>query len=114
MAGEFTVIPVTGLPEITPGADLAALIAERRAEPTEDLTSVLAGTETSTGDHLDDLELLATLTLLLVAGNETTTNVIGSGVALLIEHPEARAELIRRPELIPNAVEEMLRYEPPI
>ncbi|HUA03174.1 MAG TPA: cytochrome P450 [Solirubrobacteraceae bacterium] len=93
---------------------LAELITERRSNPTEDLISVLLSTETSTGDHLSDLELVATLTLLLVAGNETTTHVIGSGIALLIQHPEAKQALMREPELIESAIEEILRYEPPI
>ncbi len=93
---------------------LQEMVTERRRHPTEDLISVLIGTETSTGDYLDDIELLSTLTILLAAGNETTTNVIGSGLAMLIEHPVTKAELMRDSSLIPSAVEEMLRMEPPI
>lgn len=93
---------------------LSELAAERRSQPARDLISVLLGTETSTGDHLSDVELLATLTLLLAAGNETTTNVIGSGLSLLLDHPDAKAELAADSSLIPDAVEEMIRFEPPL
>jgi cytochrome P450 len=93
---------------------LAELAAERRADPADDLISLLIATETSDGGHLSDDELLATLTLLLAAGNETTTNVIGSGLSLLLEHPQAKAELAADLTLMPEAVEEMIRYEPPL
>jgi cytochrome P450 len=93
---------------------LGETVERRRAEPSDDLISLLVETETSTGDHLDDIELVATLTLLLAAGNETTTNVIGSGLALLLEHPDAKAELTNDPAGLADAIEEMLRYEPPI
>ncbi|MFF2085393.1 cytochrome P450 [Nocardia sp. NPDC058176] len=93
---------------------LAGLIAQRRAEPADDLVSHMLGTETFDGDRLSDGEMLSQLALLLVAGNETTTNLIGNGVTLLLDHPETRAALMADPARIPGAVEEMLRFEPPL
>jgi hypothetical protein len=93
---------------------LGETVRRRRAEPSDDLISVLAGTETTAGDYLEDIELVATLTLLLVAGNETTTKVISSALALLLNHPDAMAELVRDPAGVPDAIEEVMRHEPPI
>lgn len=93
---------------------LAELIAQRRAEPAEDLISHLVQTETIDGDHLTDPELVSQVALLLSAGNETTMNLIGSGVTMLLEHPEAKAALVADPGRIPRAIEEMLRMDPPL
>ncbi|MFC0452344.1 cytochrome P450 [Rhodococcus jostii] len=93
---------------------LRELADERRAEPTDDLISLLVHTETTDGDHLQDVELLAQLTILLAAGNETTTSLIGNGLSILLDHPEARAELTADPSKLPTAIEEMLRYEAPL
>jgi pimeloyl-[acyl-carrier protein] synthase len=87
-------------------------IEERRRRPRQDLMSALVAAEEQ-GDLLTHEELLATCILLLVAGNETTTNLIGSGMLTLLQHPEQLRLLQQRPELIPAAVEEMLRYEGP-
>ena len=65
-------------------------------------------------DALTDAELLATSNLLLVAGHETTTNLIGNGLLALLRHPEEVARLRNDPALIPNAVEEMLRWDSPV
>ncbi len=93
---------------------LAELIRERRADPTDDLISHMIATETVDGDHLGDGEMLAQVALLLAAGNETTTNLIGNGVTLLFAHPEAREAIAADPSVIPSAVEEMLRFDPPL
>jgi cytochrome P450 PksS len=88
---------------------LQDLIAARRAEPGEDLVSGLVLAEEA-GDRLSSEELLGMLFLLLVAGHETTTHLIANGVNALFEHPDQRALLTQRPELIGTAVEEMLRF----
>jgi cytochrome P450 len=84
----------------------------RRREPREDLLSALVQAEEQ-GDLLSEDELLATCVLLLVAGNETTTNLIGNGMLALLQNPDQRRELQADPALIPAAVEEMLRYDGP-
>lgn len=93
---------------------LAGLIAERRAAPADDLLSHMISTETIDGTHLGDDELLASAALLLVAGNETTTNLVGNGLTLLLNHPDALAALVADPARIPLAIEEMLRFDPPL
>ena len=84
------------------------LIGERRRAPREDLTSAL-----DTGD-LSGEELLANLVLLLVAGFETTTNLLGTGLKILLERPEQAARLRSDPGLAPAFVEEILRYDSPV
>lgn len=64
-------------------------------------------------DRLSEEEIVDTLRLLLAAGHETTANLIGSGVLALLRHPDQRDLLLRRPELLPNAIEELLRYDGP-
>ena len=89
------------------------LIAVRRAEPRNDLLSVLADAEID--DHrLTDEDLLNFAFLLLVAGNETTRNLIALGTLALIEHPEQCRLLVEDPARIPAAVEEMLRWNSPV
>jgi cytochrome P450 len=66
------------------------------------------------GDRLTPRELLVMLRLLLVAGNETTTNLIGNGMLALLQHPEQLQLLRDTPGLLPAAVEELLRYDPPV
>jgi cytochrome P450 len=89
------------------------LIAARRIEPRNDLLSVLA--EAEIDEHrLTDEDLLNFAFLLLVAGNETTRNLIALGTLALIEHPEQRRLLVDDPSLIPGAVEEMLRWNSPV
>ena len=85
----------------------------RRADPGEDLTSALLQAEES-GDTLSEDELLAMVFLLLVAGHETTVNLIGSGTLALLEHPDSMEKLRRDPPLIKSAVEELLRYTTPV
>jgi cytochrome P450 len=86
------------------------LIEAKRANPADDLT-----TELLDGDHdLTDKELADTLMLLVSAGHETTVNMIGTGLLALLEHPDQLAELRERPELVPDAVEELLRFDSPV
>jgi cytochrome P450 len=89
------------------------LVEARRREPRDDLLSALVGAELE-GSRLSFEELLAMLILLLVAGNETTTNLIGNAVLELLAHPAALAALRADPALVPGAVEEVLRYASPI
>ena len=91
----------------------AAEIERRRADPSDDLISRLVHAETSDG-RLSPLELLAFTRLLLIAGNETTTNLIGNAVIALLANPEQLERLRAEPELIPNAVEEALRFDSPV
>ena len=88
-------------------------MAEHREEPKDDLVSRLIEAEEE-GDRLSEAEMIVTLRLLLVAGNETTTNLIGNGMKALLEHPEQLELLRRRPELIDTAIEELLRYDSPV
>lgn len=89
------------------------LIAERRAAPREDLLSALIAAEEA-GDRLSEHELLATCILLLVAGHETTVNLIGNGTLALLRHPDQLCRLRDDPGLIGTAVEELLRYDGPV
>lgn len=89
------------------------LIKTRRANPGDDLTSALGRAEEA-GDQLSEDELLAMIFLLLIAGHETTVNLIGNGALALLEHPDQMAKLRRDPALIKSAVEELLRYEGPL
>jgi cytochrome P450 len=89
------------------------LIAERRRAPREDLLSALIAAEEA-GDKLSEPELLAMCILLLVAGHETTVNLIGNGTLALLRHPDQLRMLRERPELIVTAVEELLRFDGPV
>ncbi|MDT7579136.1 MAG: vitamin 1,25-hydroxylase [Pseudonocardiales bacterium] len=95
-------------------AYLAELIARKRAEPDDALLSALARVADESGDRLSELELVAMATLLLIAGHETTTNLVGNAVLALLTHPDQLALLRARPELMPRAVEEFLRFDGPV
>ncbi len=88
-------------------------IERRRREPGDDLISSLVAAEEQ-GDRLSESELVSTCNLLLLAGNLTTTDLIGNGVKAFLDHPQEMAKLRERPELIKNAVEEILRYDSPV
>src|SRR5271156_3254284 len=92
---------------------LAEAIKQRSANPADDLISALV-TARDESDALSENELLAFVVLLLLAGNETTTNLIGNGLLALCRHPEQQNRLRENRELIPKAVEEMLRFDPPV
>jgi cytochrome P450 len=92
---------------------LADAIKQRSASPADDLISALV-TARDESDALSENELLAFVVLLLLAGNETTTNLIGNGLLALCRHPEQQQRLRENRELIPKAIEEMLRYDPPV
>jgi cytochrome P450 len=89
------------------------LIAERRAAPRGDLLSALIAAEEA-GDTLSEDELLATCILLLVAGHETTVNLLGNGTLALLRHPDQLRRLREEPGLIGTAVEELLRFDGPV
>jgi cytochrome P450 len=89
------------------------IIEKRRAEPQDDLVSALAGAEEA-GDTLSEEELVAMVILLLVAGHETTVNLIGNSALALLQHPDQLEKLRHNPALLKPAVEELLRYASPV
>lgn len=90
-----------------------SLIQQRRAEPRDDLISALVAAEEA-GDRLSEDELLSMIFVLLLAGHETTVNLIGNGMLALMDHPDQLERLHAEPELIDRAVEELLRYGNPV
>jgi cytochrome P450 len=90
-----------------------AMIEERQEHPKDDLISALVAAEES-GDKLDRMELLSMIFLLLVAGHETTVNLIGNGTLALLQNPDQMQLLRDNPTLIKSAIEEMLRYNGPV
>jgi cytochrome P450 len=103
------------------GAELVSYyadqLAERRKKPRDDMMSALLAAEITEDDgssrKLTDAEAVAFIKLLSSAGNETTAKLIGWIGSSLAEFPGERAKLVKQPELVPNAIEEILRYEPP-
>ncbi|MFE3646798.1 cytochrome P450 [Streptomyces sp. NPDC059152] len=95
------------------GGYLGALAERRREHPADDMISALVHDDGPEG-RLTEPELMTTLTLLMIAGHETTVNLITNGMLTLLRHPDALERLRREPELMPSAVEELLRYEPPV
>lgn len=89
------------------------LALARKDKPGDDLISVLMKAEVD-GEKLTEMEFDLFFLLLMVAGNETTRNLISGGMLALIEHPEQRARLLREPALIPTAVDELLRWVSPV
>jgi cytochrome P450 len=89
------------------------LIGRRRSSPGDDLISAMIAVEEE-GERLTEIELVTTTLLLLIAGHETTMNLIGNGVLALVQHPEQLAQLRRDPSLARRAVDEMLRYDAPV
>ena len=112
-------------PEYSPGmeaaqkafmevAEYATMLGElRRYEPREDLVSAIVNAEID-GDKLLDIEVAVFFVVLMIAGNETTRNLISGGMRALIEHPDQRERLLAEPELFRSAVEEMLRWVTPV
>jgi cytochrome P450 len=111
--------PIRG--EFGPGLDAAAalyeyfsmFLGERRAHPRDDLMTALVQAEVD-GEHLSEEELLGFCLLLLIAGHETTTNLLSNSAVVLSQHPESRRQLADNPALVPAAVEELLRYDSPV
>jgi cytochrome P450 len=112
-------------PEYSASADTGAMAAAemymyaqelataRRRCPRDDLASVLLHAEVE-GERLSELDFNSFFLMLLVAGNETTRNLISGGMLVLLEHPAERARLLADPRLMPAAVEEMLRWVSPV
>jgi cytochrome P450 len=92
---------------------MAELVELRRRTPTDDLLSRLANDRGPDG-RMDDPALIGTLSLLLVAGHETTTNLIANSMLALLRHPEVLEWLRREPNRLVGTVEEVLRYDPPV
>jgi cytochrome P450 len=122
LAGTLDLDPATDTPEHRQAVAeagrqmreyLRELIALHRAEPGGDLLSGLAAGNDPEG-RLDDETLLSVAVLLLIAGHETTVNLITNGVLTLLRHPHVIERLRREPDLIISTVEELLRYEPPV
>jgi len=90
---------------------LGAVIVERRRAPKNDLVTRMV--EANADGSLSDAELIASCVLLLLAGNETTTNLIANAVLALGRHPAERRRLVEDPSLLKNAIEELLRFDPP-
>jgi cytochrome P450 len=91
----------------------SGLLEQRRREPREDLVSALGVAEVD-GERLSERELLSFCQLLLIAGQETTKNLIANFTLTLADHPDVRAELVGNSDLVPGAIEEVLRYLPPV
>jgi len=94
-------------------AVLERLAEQRRAEPDDGLISALLASSED-GDSLSPDEIIAMIFLLMLAGHDTTANLIGSSAVALIEHPEEAERLRGQPDLMPTAVEELLRYTTPV
>jgi pimeloyl-[acyl-carrier protein] synthase len=94
-------------------AYLGAIVEQRRREPRDDLITALVAVE-ERGDVLSLTELLMMCNLLLIAGHETTVNLIGNGVLALLQHPDRLERLRAQPDLAPSAIEELLRYASPV
>ncbi|TGN72693.1 cytochrome P450 [Streptomyces bauhiniae] len=95
------------------GMYLAGLVEERTKDPRDDMLSDLAAGKGPDG-AMTMMEVLSTAVLLLIAGHETTVNLIANGMLTLLRHPEYLQRLREEPELAVNIVEELLRYEPPV
>ncbi|WP_117208738.1 cytochrome P450 family protein [Allorhizocola rhizosphaerae] len=92
---------------------LAELVTRRRAEPGDDLISGMIAAQEA-GDRLTDLELRSNALLLLTAGFETTVNLLANGILALLRHPRQQAELRADPSRLPNAVDELMRFDSPV
>ncbi len=92
---------------------LRKLIAQRRVDPRDDLISALVQVEEA-GEQLDETELVAMIALLLIAGYETTVNLVGSGALALLQYPDQRQLFEQQPALLDSAIEELLRFTSPL
>jgi cytochrome P450 len=96
------------------GGYMADLIKEKRRHPQDDMLSGLANHATPAGVKMGDYDLIATSILMLVAGHETTVNLITNGLLTLLRHPDELERLRQDPLRAPRLIEELLRYEPPV
>ncbi|MFY1691562.1 cytochrome P450 family protein [Plantactinospora sp. WMMB782] len=92
---------------------IRTLLAAKREQPADDLLSALIAVHEQ-GDRLTDDELVSMVYLFLIAGHETTVNLIGNGMLVLLAEPERWARVAAEPELLPGTIEEILRYEGPV
>src|SRR3546814_7990012 len=93
----------------------ADVVERRRQEPGDDLISrLVAGADPDDPDSLSPIEITLFAVLLLVAGNETTTNLLGNGAAAFAAHPDQAGLLRSRPDLLGPAIEEVLRWDAPV
>jgi cytochrome P450 family 142 subfamily A polypeptide 1 len=92
---------------------MMSMIAARTKESTDDLVSVLVHAEVD-GEKLVDHEIVTEVLLLLIGGDETTRHTLSGGTAQLVRHPDQHQRLVSDPELLPNAIEEMLRWTTPV
>jgi cytochrome P450 family 142 subfamily A polypeptide 1 len=92
---------------------MTGMIAARKEEPTDDLVSVLVHSEVD-GEKLADHEIVTEVLLLLIGGDETTRHTLSGGTAQLLRHPDQHARLVDDLTLLPNAIEEMLRWTAPV
>jgi cytochrome P450 len=92
---------------------LVGAVEAKRADPADDLITALINAREQ-GDRLSDRELVSTCALMFVAGYETTASMVGNAVLALLEHPDKLAELKADPSLMPNAVDELLRFDGPV
>jgi len=118
VGGDNNVPGAPQLPETIRAIDelgdyFSAEIDKRRSHPGPDLVSALVAAHDE-GDVMSAADLLSFITLLLVAGNETTTNLIGNGTLALGRNPDQFNALKRNPAMLPGAIEEMLRYDGPV
>ncbi|HEV8060480.1 MAG TPA: cytochrome P450 [Gemmataceae bacterium] len=102
-----------GAATVEMGRYLATQLKERQANPGEDLLTRLLIAEVD-GERLTDKDILSFFQLLLLAGSETTTNLISNAIVCLIENPDQLIRLRKAPELLPSAIEEILRYRSPL
>jgi pimeloyl-[acyl-carrier protein] synthase len=93
---------------------LKLVINEKRLNPQNDLISAMVNAQSEDNDRLSDAELLANTVLMLIAGHETTVNLIANSVYNLLENPAELNKIKNNAALIPNAVEEVLRFDPPV
>jgi cytochrome P450 len=94
------------------GEYIVQLVADKRQHPADDLISQLVAIEEE-GDRLDEAELISMISLLIFAGHETTSNLIATGTLMLLDHPKQLEKLKTDLNLVPAAVEELLRFNGP-
>ena len=92
---------------------MTGMIEARKEQPTDDLVSVLVHAEVE-GSRLEDHQIVTEVLLLLIGGDETTRHTLSGGTRQLLRHPDQHQRLVNDSELLPNAIEEMLRWTAPV